>query len=137
MKKELQKKLYDKYPKIFEYAINRTTPAQPMFFGIETADGWFILIDHLCAHLQFNTDHNKHPQIKVVQVKEKFGTLRFYIDGGTSEQHAVINFAESLSSIICEECGSFGNLYHRGTWLRTLCAECAKNNLGYEIYDEN
>lgn len=128
MKKELQEKLYEKYPKIFKFRIECKGPYQPMFFGIETSDGWYKLIDRLCSHLQFDTDHNKLPQVEVVQVKEKFGTLRFYTNGTTSEQCAAISFAESLSYYICEVCGSMQEIGHTQGWITTLCKSCAENS---------
>ena len=65
-----------------------------------------------------------------VQVKEKFGSLRFYIEGGTDEDYAAIDLAESVSVRTCEVCGSPGKL--RGNhWLKTLCDEHAKE-LNYD-----
>ena len=59
------------------------------------------------------------------QVKEKYGTLRFYLTGGTEEMYAIIHKAESQSSKTCEECGKPGKV--RGKmWLSTRCAACWK-----------
>ena len=45
--------------------------------------GWLNLIDELCCTLQIYLDsHSDVPQVKVLQVKEKFGGLRFYFSGG-------------------------------------------------------
>ncbi len=63
---------------------------------------------------------DEYPQVVAVQVKEKFGGLRFYVDGGTSEIHNYISFAESISYRTCEECGSPGRAYRSG-WHKTLC----------------
>lgn len=92
--------------------------------------GWLPLIDRLCDHLQFNIDHNGHlekyqNQVVAVQVKEKFGGLRFYTNGATEAQQAVINFCESLSYHICEACGAPGET-RKGGWIQTLCDEHAK-----------
>lgn len=54
------------------------------------------------------------------QVKEKFGTLRFYVDGATEEQYAYIAFAEALTARTCEVCGAQGERREEG-WVRTLC----------------
>ena len=60
----------------------------------------------------------------VTQVKEKFGTLRFYTHGTTDEQHAYITFAECMSASTCEVCGARGR--RRGhMWVRTRCREHA------------
>lgn len=42
------------------------------------------------------------------QVKEKFGTLRFYMDYATDEMYKLIEEAEAKSAITCELCGAFG-----------------------------
>lgn len=54
------------------------------------------------------------------QVKEKFGTLRFYVREATPEQYALIEFAEAMSARTCEKCGSPGTP-RAGGWVRTLC----------------
>lgn len=63
------------------------------------------------------------PQVEAVQVKEKFGTLRFYIAGGNDKMDSLISFAENLSGCTCEECGRPGT-QDNGGWIKTLCEEC-------------
>lgn len=65
------------------------------------------------------------PQVVAVQVKEKFGTLRFYIDGGDETIFGLIRMAESLSAVTCERCGNKAKT-RGGSWLLTLCDEHAK-----------
>lgn len=57
-----------------------------------------------------------------VQVKEKFGTLRFYANNCTETHNKLINFAELMSAVTCEVCGSRGKV-REGGWLRCLCNE--------------
>ena len=66
-----------------------------------------------------------------VQVKEKFGTLRFYVDRATDAQYNYIEFAELMSSRTCEVCGEHGQTYPIG-WHQTLCDEHADENYGEE-----
>ena len=123
MKQELEKKLVEKYPKIFGQI--RSTPQQScMAFGIETGDGWYWLLDNLCKGLQHNIDNNGQPQIVAAQVKEKFGGLRFYVNSATDEQYAIISFVEDLSYSICESCGSTENISQTEGYIRTLCSSC-------------
>lgn len=61
----------------------------------------------------------------VVQVKEKFGTLRFYVSRATDKQYNYITFAEAMSAVTCETCGKPGKLFQRG-WHYTACNEHAK-----------
>ena len=56
----------------------------------------------------------------VKQIKEKFGTLRAYIDGGDNTIAEIIHFAETMSNTTCEECGNIGTT-RTGSWMKTLC----------------
>lgn len=68
----------------------------------------------------------KHvPDFTAAQIKEKFGTLRFYYNGGDDFIDGVVRFAESASCKTCEVCGNPGKLYEGG-WMRTLCDTHAK-----------
>lgn len=101
MKAELQKKLYDKYPAIFiknELPMTETC----MCWGIECGDGWYDLMDNLCARLN---DICEKYDVKIVadQVKEKYGTLRFYysVEFGkrwTRKFSRMSNFLHTISS---------------------------------------
>lgn len=125
MKQELQEKLFAKYPKIFR---QRSLPMTEtcMCWGIDTGDGWYDLLDALCWRLQSMTDWNpnneRFPQIEASQVKEKFGSLRFYTSGSSDYQEGIIDFAEVISERTCEECGKKGEINGSG-WLRCRCPE--------------
>ena len=69
---------------------------------------------------------SKEPRSQVValQVKEKFGGLRFYTKGGDAVTQAYIEFAESLSYNICEACGSTKDVTASQGWITIRCAEC-------------
>lgn len=60
------------------------------------------------------------PQVIVEQVKEKFGSLRFYYQGGDEYINGLASMAESMSGITCEECGAPGESGGEG-WISTLC----------------
>jgi hypothetical protein len=67
---------------------------------------------------------NQHPPaVKIAQYKEKFGTLRIYIDGGDDTVEGMILFAEHLSSVTCQATGKRGQICQRGGWYSTLCEE--------------
>lgn len=80
-------------------------------------------------------DSERYPQIEAVQVKEKFGGLRFYTNISSNEQEAAISFAESLSYKICENCGTMQNIGQTKGWVSTLCKECAKDNKTWKEYE--
>lgn len=62
-----------------------------------------------------------------LQVKEKFGTLRFFLEGGGERTRACAEFAEYLSASICEICGRPGVTLASGGWMRTRCGEHASD----------
>ena len=57
-----------------------------------------------------------------IQVKEKYGGLRFYVNGANDEQWAYIAFAEAMSYRTCEVCGDKGKP-SSGGWIETRCKE--------------
>jgi hypothetical protein len=59
-------------------------------------------------------------QVTLDQVKEKFGTLRFYYTGGDDIIDGMVRMAESMSGVTCEECGNVGTTVGSG-WLTTTC----------------
>lgn len=132
MTQELDKKLVEKYPLIFTDRYKDET-VTAMCWGVECNDGWYWLIDGLCDHIQTYIDSNKHlkiPQVVAAQVKEKFGTLRFYYDGGNEYIRGVVSHAEWLSGMICEVCGTTKNIGTTQGWNQTLCYDdWLKSNL--------
>jgi len=122
MRQELDEKLCKDYPKIFanRHGDMKTTA---MCWGFDCDDGWYPLINLLCREIQWHIDHNakiETTQFVASQVKEKFGTLRFYGDGGDDKIHNFIWFAESVSAITCEKCGAPGKRRGHG-WIYTAC----------------
>ncbi|MEK7197881.1 MAG: hypothetical protein AAB648_00250 [Patescibacteria group bacterium] len=96
-----------------------------MAFGFECGDGWFELINELCKKLKALDLKD----FRVLQVKEKFGGLRFYVNGveldKADETYQLIDEAEAKSLTICEKCGKPGKSNEIG-WIRTLCDNCRK-----------
>jgi len=61
-------------------------------------------------------------QVTLDQVKEKFGTLRFYYSGGDDYIRGLVSMAESMSGVTCETCGKPGTSTGGG-WIKTVCVE--------------
>ena len=120
---EFKKRIFARIPKGWGY-------------WISCDSGWFDLIDDLdkkISHLA--------PNYEIHQVKEKYGTLRFYVGGPANSKEAadiiddLISYAEYLSKRICEVCGAGtsrirsrydDSVKTRGTgWYKTLCNDCA------------
>ena len=93
-----------------------------MGFGFECGDGWFDLIYRLCEDL---VDMEVPEDFEVLQVKEKFGGLRFYVNGATEDVMDRINKAEEESYSICENCGEPADGPERMKgWVSTVCEKC-------------
>lgn len=67
-------------------------------------------------------DDDKLP--KVLQIKEKFGGLRFYMANETSEIRVLIEEAQRTSFLLCEVCGQDGKGFNDDGWYRTVCEAC-------------
>ena len=99
-----------------------------MCWGFSCGDGWYNILNSLMSNIQGHIDwKNKKeevvPQVTLDQVKEKFGTLRFYYTGGDDYIRGLVSMAESMSAVTCEECGNPGKQTHGG-WIKTTCAPC-------------
>lgn len=91
--------------------------------GFDCGDGWFDLLNDLSLKLEFINGSTDSSKVVALQVKEKFGGLRFYVESGTNEILQLIDEAEAKSLMTCEECGNDGSL-RKGIWWRTLCDAC-------------
>lgn len=63
------------------------------------------------------------PEVKIDQIKEKFGGLRFYYSGGNEQISGMVYMAEHLCSKTCEVSGEEGSLCSRGGWVKTLSSD--------------
>lgn len=101
----------------------------PEDFGFECNVGWVPILYSTGKRLEaLNQRHfytKDYSPVVATQVKEKFGTLRFYFVGGNDEVDDIIEEAELASSVTCEDCGQLGVL-RPGGWVRTLCDYCYK-----------
>jgi hypothetical protein len=79
--------------------------------------GWDKLINPIIEAAKEN-------EVRVVQVKEKFGGLRIYLDNAPYWLYDMTDLVERLSYHICERCGEEGKLRTNRVWLKTLCEEC-------------
>lgn len=97
--------------------------------GFCIGDGWFPLVERLCYtienQLKYYVPEEIRGEIYIAQVKEKFGTLRFYMNQSTPYIDGAIALAESLSFIICETCGHPASL-RAGSYMQSLCDKHAE-----------
>ena len=188
MSPELDKQLCNKYPKIF-IDRNKSPQETCMHWGFEVGDGWYQLIDVLCEALTYTfttsvevdeedgkrlgiepsnwkgEDKSRYffkvepPQVVASQVKEKYGTLRFYYQLEYSADNTslvatkkypdleainkryfdyidgIVHFAEIASGRTCEVTGAEGSMYVRDGWYKTLNENVAKTEK-YEGYNK-
>ena len=153
MKQELDKLLCEKYPKMM---VNRNKNMQEtcMCWGFDCGDGWFQILDQLMGNIQHHIDwaekqRNERlaeivagdfrevpesiPQVTLDQVKEKFGTLRFYYSGGDDYISGLVSMAESMTGVTCEECGNPGKS-RGGGWIHTYCEPCEEQREARNTY---
>lgn len=106
---------------------------------LEHGPGWYRLIDHIMfAIYAAGFDHRRD---EIRQIKEKFGTLRFYVEcdvnslgsideigkDSSKRQKGIDQAIEDndASGKICDECGSPGRLLVAAGWWSTRCPEHA------------
>lgn len=95
------------------------------WYGCIAPDGWQKIVeetDAMLAHID--------PDYEIHQIKEKFGTLRYYF--GTTHASDTIEYkimsaieraAEARSAGVCEVCGQWGETDWDRSYVRTLCEE--------------
>lgn len=146
MKHELELELYHKYPKILKKCGGNSRETCMAFWFDSIGDGWFKLIDETLGKIQylcdfFTKERGEEVQLISEQQKSKFGEYRFYYStvGANEIQLSllkdVINGAEDIASMTCENTGDRGYRCQRDGWLATLCEECAWK-LGYSACNE-
>jgi hypothetical protein len=131
-------KLIEQYPIVFKH-LNKTG-----YHNLPA--GWYKIMNRLCSELsvileealEVNPETPEEPLFSVLQVKEKFGGLRFYYMMNTKDdelyrriQTAVDN-AEDTSYSTCQITGNIGVLCKDGSHFMTLCEE-SRISMGYKI----
>jgi len=127
MKQELDKKLVEDFPNLYQDRY-KSMQETAMCWGFDVDDGWYNLIRELSEKLEKLIKlepEDTWAQFRAVQVKEKFGSLRFYMSVETEEMEKEISNAEDKSSVTCEFCGNPGTIKGRG-WLKCVCPEHTK-----------
>jgi hypothetical protein len=126
MREELDKKLCEEFPNLYR---ERSLPMDQscLSFGFEVPNTWFDILYELSKKLDaLYKDLPKDDEYPaVIQVKEKFGGLRYYM--GSIPEHLsektdeYVQEAEDKSYRTCEECGKEGKNRSIQGWLSVLC----------------
>jgi DnaJ-class molecular chaperone len=101
----------------------------PIYF--ECGPGWYDIINDLSASLEKEIQESGDLYIAedwyacmyCTQVKEKYGTLRFYMSCETDNVSKLIREAEMLSRTTCEVCGDPGEII-KAAWVKVKCKKC-------------
>lgn len=114
---EFAAKMQAKFPAMF---------AEP-YGGFAVGEGWWPILEALCGNIQSylnwkNKMQEVVPQVVVHQIKEKFGGLRFYYEGGDDQISGMVRMAEAWAEHACETCGKPGKATSSG-WIKTACEE--------------
>jgi hypothetical protein len=141
--------IIQKYPKIFEHY--EGNPRGVNWYGV--SEGWLPIIDILCKAIQSYCDsarsienpdfdptkeydredtatHRylqvKREQVTCLQMKEKFGGLRFYTSGEDEFVSGLICMATYMCNNTCEGCGTHEDLGITKGWITVRCKKCAE-----------
>jgi hypothetical protein len=133
MKEELDEALVRDFPLCFARDPNGREPWS--MFGFECGDGWEPSIRKTAEKLEplLAAAKAKDPEgysygyYRTSQLKEKYGTGRWYLSGATDEAFDLVEKWEVETETICEQCGKSGELRGDG-WLYTACSSHTKEN---------
>jgi len=107
-----------------EYCFPGIWSERPVFKSIDHAPGWDPLLWETLRKAR-----DIAPSFKLVQIKEKCGTLRIYMERGSvpegkeDEVRRILIEAGGISSLVCEVCGFTGKIDSSRRWRKTLCIE--------------
>jgi len=137
MNEYLSKRITDAFPWWFR----PENPYSLMKYGFTVDGGWFSILWDLCTQIKTILLNRGAPLdcYEVIQVKEKFGGLRWYYDLNLLDEELkatlwkeivpLVREAERKSYKTCETCGSTDNTVKtqprpQGAWTLTKCKEC-------------
>jgi len=125
MNSENSKKLVTSFPKVYPEQYPLAPLDREMQFYFRCEDGWFNLLWDLSQKISDEVERAEEQsgtkwEPIAVQVKEKFGALRFYVSARTEDISNAIAEAEQLSKTTCEICGKPGIL-RDGCWIKVRC----------------
>lgn len=85
--------------------------------------GWHPLLERYAANVDYHVSKGDMPPVELRDIKEKFGTLRVYTQGGNELSTILEAFVEDLSGYYCEDCGKLATMGSKQGWFRTTCAD--------------
>ena len=104
-------------------------------FEYEVPQGWRELCQELAVELDRILDtlsEEEKENYKLLQVKEKFGSLRWYDNGHNEKMHQLIRQYEYKAERICCVCGKMATKVTLG-WVILFCDECVPEGKTVDI----
>lgn len=122
MNEENTEKLYSEFPELYR-GKKRPISESSMSYGFAYGDGWFDLIYKLSKEIVEYCQSNNIEIPEVRQVKEKLGTLKFYLNIRDQYICNIFEEVEIISAKTCEICGKDGKTQATGYQYSTLCSD--------------
>lgn len=133
MRRDKDKELVKKFPLLYRDR-NGSCYDTCMCWGFP-GDGWFNILEELSEKIESRIKILLNEQKftaedypRAAQVKEKFGTLRFYMTHYDPEIEKYILESERKSAITCEDCGNPGKMNRDGYWMSVSCDACKQKS---------
>jgi len=93
---------------------------------------WLEEISQKIPLPNYRNQKSEIPQVEALQVKEKFGGLRFYYSGGDELISGMVQMAEYLSYRTCEDCGRCDDTVGKTSgWISVVCRQCHESKERY------
>lgn len=105
--------------KLNDYIISNVLPSRLYWYLIPKFNN-----SYLPLNINIHQEKYKIDQIEAIQVKEKFGGLRFYTNYYNEEINGAIALSNLMSYKTCETCGITQNVTQSKGWIVTLCKKC-------------
>lgn len=100
----LTEKLYAAFPHLYR-GRHKSEYESSMCWGFVCGDGWYQVLYDLSRELNDYLEKNPSVDFEVVQVKSKFGVLRFRLDYRDPKTEQMILVACQRASVTCEVSG--------------------------------
>jgi hypothetical protein len=91
--------------------------------NLDIIRGWLTLVTGMLELLR--QEQGNTPELRIIQIKVKFGQLRVYGDDFSERADAIVEEAEEKSATICDVCGAQGepSINPSGTVVGVRCAK--------------
>jgi len=99
-----------------------------VYIGFDLPPGWKGIVEKLCSDLALCWPESN---IKVAQVKNKLGSLRFYIDCDSDHREicSLIEYYQFATGLVCLDCGTSCNVNVEPNSYSHRCDDCKQKRI--------